>query len=143
MSMNNARPQNARIGRYRSGGFTLLEILAAFLIFAVAYVTLLQIFSGGVRSTILSQEYTEAVLLAQSKIAALGVEEPLEAGGDGGEFNDKYRWELEVRPWETSGSLSADSYQTELLHVSLTVLWGNDDRENRATLETLRTIAVE
>lgn len=141
--MNNARLQNARMGRQRSGGFTLLEILAAFLVFALAYTTLLQLFSGGVRSTILSQEYTEAVLLAQSKIAALGVEEPLEPGGGGGEFDDKYRWELEVSPWETSGSFSADGYQAEMLHVSLTVLWGNDDRENRATLETLRTITAE
>ena len=141
--MNSTRPQKARLGCYRSGGFTLLEILAAFVIFAVAYTTLLQIFSGGVRSTILSQEYTEAVLLAQSKIAELGVEEPLRTGGDGGDFDDKYRWELEVTQWESGGSISSSSYQTELLHVSLTVLWGIGDRENRATLETLRTISAE
>ncbi len=141
--MNHARLQNGRIGRHRSGGFTLLEILAAFVIFAVAYVTLLQIFGGGVRSTILSQEYTEAILLAQSKIAELGMEEPLGTGGDDGDFDEKYRWELEVTQWESGGSVSSGGYQTELLHVSLTVLWGNGDRENRATLETLRTVSAE
>jgi len=141
--LNSARSQKTRLGRKRCGGFTLLEVLAAFVVFALAYTTLLQVFSGGVRSTILSQEYTEAVLLAQSKIAELGVEEPLRTGGDGGDFDDKYRWELEVTEWETGGSFSSGSSQTELLHVTLTVLWGNDDRENRATLDTLRTISAD
>lgn len=137
------RTTGGRIAYRASGGFTLLEILAAFVIFALSYVTLLQIFSGGVRNTILSQEYTDATLLAESMISGIGIEEPLEPGSTSGEFNDKYRWEIRVTPYENEGTLPEDNYQVVMMHIELTVSWGDGERTNQTTLETLRTIARE
>lgn len=137
------RLTNRKIGGAAERGFTLLEILAAFVIFALSYVTLLQIFSGGVRNAVLSQEYTEATLLAQSMIAELGIEEPLEPGSNSGEFDDKYRWELDVTPFENEGSLPDINYRVTMMYVALTVSWGEGERVNETTLETLRTVPTE
>ena len=46
----------------------------AFSIFALSLGVIFQIYSTGARSTVLSDEYTRAVIIAQSKLASIGVE---------------------------------------------------------------------
>ena len=54
-------------GASRSGGFTLLEVLLAFVIFALSFATVLEILSGSLRSTMRARDYSEAALLAQHR----------------------------------------------------------------------------
>jgi type II secretory pathway pseudopilin PulG len=51
--------------RAKSGGFTLLELLLAFVVFAISFATVLEIMSGSMRNTVRAREYTEAALTAQ------------------------------------------------------------------------------
>jgi general secretion pathway protein I len=93
----------------RQRGFTLLEVLVAFAILALSLGVLIHIFSTGLDNLALGGQYSRAILLAQSRLAALGVEEPLAAGGSSGEFGDGYRWHVTVTPYNLPAPTGADS----------------------------------
>lgn len=60
-------------------GFSLLEILIAFSILAVSLGILLKIFSTGVTTARVADDYTNAVQIANNLIAKTGVETPLKS----------------------------------------------------------------
>lgn len=137
--------QALRDRRARGGqrGFTLLEVVVAFTIFALAFATVLQVTSGSVRNTARSREFTEAALWAQSRMASIGIDEPLQEGSRRGEFNDRYRWELDIRPYSVQQgdeNISEESIPLELYRVALTVRWGGTAQPREATFETLRAV---
>lgn len=92
--MNRQRPPaNAR----RMRGFSLIEMVAAFLVFAIGMAVLMQVLAGSMRNTRQSSDYTMAALWAQSKLDVVGVGEPIEAGRSSGRFDDVYSWELDIQ----------------------------------------------
>ncbi len=52
----------------RQGGISLLEVLVAFAIMALSLGVLMQIFGSGARAALRSEDYTKAVLVAQSAL---------------------------------------------------------------------------
>jgi prepilin-type N-terminal cleavage/methylation domain-containing protein len=64
----------------RRGGFTLLEVLIAFTICAIALTALMEIFSTGLRSAAAARTVATAALLARSKLATLGTEHAITPG---------------------------------------------------------------
>ena len=96
MNRRNFNPGQAR----RSGGFTLLELLLAFMVFALSFATVLEILSGSMRNTVRARHFTEAALTAQSIMDQVGVVIPLQPGervnGDSGD----YRWDLEIYEYQ-------------------------------------------
>ncbi len=125
----------------RQGGFTLIEVMAAFMVFALLFGVLLQILSTSVTNTRLSGDYTRAALWAQSKLDALGLEEMLEPGTRTGRFDDDFSWTLEVREELVADERGLDLLEmpVSLYHVTLTVEWG-EDRRRQAVFETLRSV---
>ena len=121
-------------------GFTLIEILVAFVIVALALGALLQIFATGLRSSSAAENYTIAALLAESKLAGIGVEEPLEEGDQSGEFDNGFRWATNVRPYDDGGPTLAPG-AIQAFEVSVTVRWGGPMRERSVSLATLRLMA--
>jgi prepilin-type N-terminal cleavage/methylation domain-containing protein len=83
-------------------GFTLLEVLVAFTLLAVSMGVLMQIFSKGVTGADVADRYAKAAMLAESKLATVGVEEALQEGETTGSFNDDFAWRLSVRPYVTT-----------------------------------------
>src|SRR5436309_14282243 len=78
-------------------GFTLLEVLVAVAIVAIALVTFMGLHLHSLDDTIRAQDLTTAVLLAQAKIAAMG--EFPETGEAAGKFEGP---ELERFQWITA-----------------------------------------
>ncbi|MDE2085731.1 MAG: prepilin-type N-terminal cleavage/methylation domain-containing protein [Xanthomonadaceae bacterium] len=65
---------------HKSGGFTLIELVAAFVIFAIGFGVLLQILTTCLHTTAQAADYTRAALWAQSLMDVQGVGEPLKDG---------------------------------------------------------------
>jgi general secretion pathway protein I len=88
----------------RCRGFSLLEVLVAFAILALALTVLMQVFSTGLRNISVGEDYTRAVLLAESVLASVGVEQPLQEGERTGTFDEKYgeayRWRVAVSRYD-------------------------------------------
>jgi len=129
----------------RSGGFTLLEVLLAFVIFALAFATVLEIQSGSIRNTIRAREYSEVALIAQSVMDELGLEIPLEAGttatGDSGD----YQWEVAIGPFddatgEVDSVALAELTGIELLRVDLVISWGRFPNERSREFSTVKAM---
>lgn len=124
----------------RQSGFTLLEILAAFVIFAVAFTATMQIVSGSVRNTARSAEYTQAALWAKSKLDAVGLDPPLEDTIERGDFDDDYRYEMDIQLIElVRDSEFTNPVDLELYRVDLKVLWGEGGNERSAVFSTMRS----
>jgi general secretion pathway protein I len=126
-------------------GFTLLEVLLAFVIFALSFATVLEIMGSSVRSATRARDYTEAALLAQSLMDVVGMEIPLVEGAVGGEAHGGYRWELVISTYQPQ---SEDDRSLELAEVSGTLLywvdldvsWGDPDRPRQARFTTVRAV---
>jgi general secretion pathway protein I len=145
--MNRPRP-GFRAPRGRpgnSGGFTLLELLLAFLVFALSFATVLEILSGSMRNTVKAREFTEAALTAQSVMDQVGLEIPLQSGfAATGEAGD-YRWEIELFDYVDTGEnpYSVDLAELtgiELLQVELQVSWGEPPREQSSYFSTVKAV---
>lgn len=131
--------------RRHSRGFSLLEVLVAFVILGLVLGALMEIFSGGLRNVGLAGEYQRAALLAQSKLATVGIELPLKESESNGEFDSTYRWQISIRPYQSTQIEAANQaagptpvMPVALVEVEIKVLWGADDRVRTVSLKTLR-----
>jgi len=128
----------ARAPRRRAdgAGFTLLEVLAAFVVFAVTIAALLQVFSGGLRDAQLADEYARAVMIAQSRLAEYTAAERLEETTAAGREAD-YAWSLTAAAYderdEDGGTQRGRDHnlRVRLLRVESRVAWQAADGRNR------------
>lgn len=133
-----------------SRGFSLLEVLVAFAFFALAGTALFGVFSGALRNASAAEDYTRAVLIAESRLASLGIATVLSPGTQSGEVEgDKYRWALEVRPYQQpqdgagdgagSAAALAPRLGVKLMEAEVVVSWpGPRGTSQQVTLTTLR-----
>jgi general secretion pathway protein I len=128
---------------HKHHGFSLLEILIAFTILAFSLTILLRIFSTGVNSALMSEEYTTAVQIAESLMAKTGAESRPKNGQNSGIENDKYRWEVSVRPFNFVAGKFQMKSTAELFKVDATVSWGDDDNDRQVRLSTLKLVNKE
>jgi prepilin-type N-terminal cleavage/methylation domain-containing protein len=88
---------SAKAGRAdRDGGFTLMETIVALVIFVACYVLIQQVLALGWRGVSASQGELQAVDIAQSQLAVVGVISPLREGQQSGSENG-YDWVVDVR----------------------------------------------
>ena len=125
------------VPRSLSHGFSLLETIAAILLLAIAVAALMRVASASLNLTDKLGQTTRADMLAQGKLDALGIAEPLAPGEYEGKFDKDYRWRLRVLPWQ-DGELPPDA-ALMLYRVELHVLWGDARRPRELTYVTLRT----
>ena len=120
----------------------MLEILIAFSILAISLGILLKIFSSGVNTAIVAEDYTAAVQIAESLMAKTGVETPLQPGQDSGQENEKYHWLVEVSPFEFNPeNVDPTAITAMLFKVKVVVNWGDDNADDRQVeLSTLKLI---
>ena len=123
-------------------GFSLLEILIAFSILALSLGILLKIFSAGVNTAVVAEDYTAAVQIAESLMAKTGVETPLQAGQDSGLENEKYHWLVDITPFVFNPeNVDTSAITAVLFKVKVIVSWGDDNANDRQVeLTTLKLI---
>ena len=127
--------------RTQERGFTLVEVLVAFTILGLVLVALLEIFSTGMRNVRVSEDFVTATAVAESRLAMIGVVEPLVDQVQTGSFSDRFHWESSVRRISI-GQTSPLEAVVEPYQVTVTVSWGNRDDTRSVSLTTLRVAAV-
>lgn len=121
--------------RSRIDGFSLLEVLVAFVLLALVLGALLRVFGQGLAHAAIAEEYAKAALLAESHLASVGRQETLQPGIRRGTFDDRFRWEMQLVPHEED---VASNVPATLLRIDLTVFWPSGSRQRQLTLTTLR-----
>ena len=131
--------------RRNQQGFTMIEILAAFLVFALAFAMALQILTASIHNVRRSSEYTQAALWAQSVMETVGLERPVEDSLEQDRFNDEYSYSLSIEPYELAGddALLREAVPVDLYRVELVVSWGDQNRPREARFVTLRAMQGE
>jgi general secretion pathway protein I len=139
------RRLSTRPGNQRARGFSLIEVLVAFTLFAVALGVLMQIFSRGVNGASIADHYAKATMYAESRLAAIGLEETIKEGTTSGKFNDDFTWQVTIKPYLDSAprdQMSIDfekQYFAQLYEIEAKVTFATDDRKERVvTLSTLQ-----
>jgi general secretion pathway protein I len=119
-------------------GFSLIEVLVAFMILAMSLTVIYRIFSGGLRNVALSEDYARAVLVAESQLSAIGITEPLERGVISGDWGERFRWERIVenyQPWEQDKQLTA---KLLAYRITVNVDWEHAGRTRQISLSSVR-----
>jgi general secretion pathway protein I len=123
-------------------GFSLLEVLAAFVILALVATALFRLFGGALANAGVAEDASRAVLVAQSRLDAARGE--LRAGSQSGTEEEKYQWTTRVEPWESPEAqaqpgVAAMITPTQLYRITVEVRYpGAGGRERSLELATLR-----
>ncbi len=117
-------------------GFTLLEVIVAFTIFAVTFTSVLQILSTSTRNEEIAINYGLAVSHAESLLAKAGVEAPLRAGETTGALGQGMQWKKRVARYGSGAA--TESSKVIPYSIAVTVTWGEGEAERSVTLSTLR-----
>ncbi len=138
------RSRSALAGKRAVCGFTLLEVLVAFALLAMALTLLLGTLSGAARQVGQADVRSRAVLHAQSLLAVAGVETRLQEGQQQGQWEQgRYRWTLQVRPFvepRMSGNATAgEPSAPRLLELDLQVRW-DQPRAGQLAWRSLRLV---
>lgn len=135
----------AKSGR-SSRGFTLLEVMLAFVIFALSFATILEIMAGSMQSVRRASDDTEVALFAQSIIELVGTEIPIEEGEYSGIGMDRYQWQLGISLYDSNSEESAGRFELaemsgiELYRVDLDIDWETGRRQRDLHFSTIRSI---
>ena len=129
--------EKLRLNKPNNDGFSLLEVIVALAIMAMGFVTVLQLFSGSIRSVSLSEQYLKGTTLAHSKLGELEVNNYSVTEYEGifpGEKN--YRWQLQVSPH--ASPLNSKEKNIQLSEVTLNVLWEDAGKTRDVEISTLK-----
>ena len=129
--------------RPQSAGFGLLEVLVALGLVAATVATGFQILGTSLRGVGDADRYSRAVMLAESRMAELGISVPLQIGETLGEADEGYLWRVSVRPLPSYAPLPAgiDGGLPLLpLEVTVAIAWGPEGQPQEVVLTALRLV---
>jgi general secretion pathway protein I len=124
--------------RSKSRGMTLIEVLVAFVVLSMTLAVIMQIFSGGIRNARLAGAYSYALILAESQLAAVGVEQPLAAGQSSGQMGSDLIWHTTVDLFDDGGAAERLLLPTRLYQIRARVSWTEGGLERQIELTSLR-----
>ena len=131
-------PSRPKSSSHRQLGLTLIEILVAFVVLSTTMAVVMKIFSGGIHNARVSESYSRAVFLAESRLAAIGVEGPLVQGSSNGQVGQDLRWQVNVEKADDQGAADRFVMPVRLYQVRVKVEWSEDGKVRQLELATLR-----
>ena len=86
-------------GADRRAGFTLLEVIVALAVLSLSLTLILRTLSGGFHHQQRAATLANTTAIAQSLLARIGGDLPLNAGRQSGSLPNGFRWEIQVVPY--------------------------------------------
>ncbi len=141
-------------------GFTLLEIMVSMAIMAIALVTVIELFSGALRSARVSYDYSLAVMAAKEKMdEALAVntlnefDELQKTGEFESEMMKGYSWEITgPDPYQLPEGLAVDVEEEsgvfddlpfKLYEIGVKIKWASGLHEKEISYKTIKMLEEE
>lgn len=129
----------------RAAGFSLLEVLVAFVILALVATALFGLFGGALRTASTSEEWSRAMLVAQSRLVLAESATPLREGTEAGTDDEgRIAWQTAVSPYVTPDpnpdlERLSETMPTRLYRVTVDVRYaGGDGHERTISLATVK-----
>jgi general secretion pathway protein I len=119
-------------------GFTLIEVLVATVIAALALVALLESFSAGLSTVSHLAARDRAALLAQSVLDAVGARELLAEGVETGQASKGVEWRTTTRRRDDLIYSDPTKILVVPYEVEVEVAWRDGRRSRALTLRTIR-----
>lgn len=130
--------------RCRERGFSLLEVIVALAVLGICVTVILQIMSSVTTATRITDDYAQALSIAETRMALL-VAQDNPAGVDTGKVGDMFRWRSQVSEYKppmnnllfnnTGFSDPENIYRP--YHYQVVVSWGGF-RKRQLELSTIR-----
>jgi general secretion pathway protein I len=121
-------------------GFTLIETLVAISILAISLVTLLQLFSGGLKSSRLSEEYTRGIFYARERMDEILLAEELNEGVIAGQSDDGFTWRAESSPVDSPEAKDA-KLPVRAFNIKVDVMWREGEKEKHFVINAIKLAA--
>ena len=124
----------------RQAGFTLIEVVVAFVLLTLVLAASFEIFTTGLSRAADLDDYSVAIDVAQSRLAGVGTFGKIQEGDTRGESEDgRYAWVLAVRRFDESSDPNAPVPSTVVMYrVEVQVTWrGVDTRTHSLGLATV------
>jgi len=133
------RATAAACRRRSAPGFTLLEVIVALAIAALALVGMFQAAGGGLFAADAAGRVEEAIERAQSHLAAFGRAGAIAAGDQDGDDGGGFHWRLHASPLAVGPPIQGRSnLATTLFDVEVTISWRAGGRERSVVLVSRR-----
>lgn len=129
-----------RIGQQQRG-FTILEVLVAFVLASTLLTLILSGFANGLSGLSHADRLVQAALVAESQLAELGVLEPVQEGEYSGTSEggvDAYQWRVQIKPLEWGYAAALSEQGAVLLQIEVEVVWTLGRKERSYVVSTLR-----
>lgn len=128
--------------RHALRGFSLLEVLVAFVILALVATALFRLIGGALGNAGVAEDVSRAVLVAQSRLDAARAGARL-VGESGSEDDGRIAWTTTVEPWVSPDAAAAADPRPvspmQLYRIRVEVRYpGAGGRERTLALSTLR-----
>lgn len=122
-------------------GFTLLEVVVAFVVLSLVLTIVFEIFSTWLSRTAALSEQSQALAIAQSRLAGVGLEDAVKEGESNGESEDRrYRWRLRIERYGERTEPGAPLQSTySLYRAESSVTWvGADGKDHALAIANLQ-----
>jgi general secretion pathway protein I len=120
-------------------GFTLIEILVAISILSISLVVIFQLFSGGLKASRLSDQYTKGIFHAKEKMEEILLSTDFAEEEAEGEFGDSFRWKSTIILIE-----QAEEEESKLpfntFNIRVDVMWYEGNKEKHFAISTMKVV---
>jgi general secretion pathway protein I len=113
------------------------------MVIAISLSLIMGLFSGGLKSKRISEEYSKAIYYSQIKMEPFLLDtNRLSTGIETGNFDDVYSWESEITEIQNDADSDEDTVTTNKLFkqykILLTIKWKSVNKEKRFVIQTIK-----
>ncbi len=127
----------AAASRRSAAGFVLIDVLVSLLITSIVIAVMFEAISKNLLIVERVTDRYQAALFARSKLASLGISDPLAEGQSEGRFDTTFAWVLTVTRDEDLNA-GREAPRLVLVSVQLDVLWQRQSKKFQLTYRTRR-----